>query len=73
MATGYPDFYRLTHIGERAALLYFERVFQEVVGALTIDDERLIPIGGNMYIRDSITMTSSGTLWCLGEVYLLVE
>lgn len=73
MATGLPDYYALSFIQEQAALLYFERVYQEVVGALTISEERLIPLDANMYIKDAITVDSDGRLWCLGTIYILTD
>ena len=71
MATGYPDYQRLTFIAEKAAILYYERVFLEVITDLVITNLKLIPNDSTMFVHTSLTVSGSGKLFIDGELHLL--
>lgn len=73
MPTGYSDYQRITFLSEKAALLYFEQVYQELISDLDVTQKRLIPIGAVMYVDNSITISGTGNLWVLGTLHILTE
>ena len=68
MATGYVDHIRLSFIKEQSALLYFQRVFMALLDAITVTDERFIPVGETLVLKNSVTVGLAALLLCMGTI-----